>query len=105
VSNRILRGDKPADLSFQAPTKYETVINLKTAMALGLAVPPAMLVAADKAIRITTMHCVWQNCRPLHDSNPAASGRDMLTARLSRMDARQIFGRQPPAMKRGCNTA
>jgi hypothetical protein len=41
-------------------TKYETVINLQTAMALGLAVPPAMLVAADKAIRITTMHCVWQ---------------------------------------------
>ena len=48
----ILRGDidKPADLSVQAPTKYETVINLKTAKALGLAVPAALLVAADKAI-------------------------------------------------------
>ena len=61
--DRILRGDKPADLSVQAPTKYETVINLKTAKALGLAVPAAMLVAADKADRITTMlwlHCTWQ---------------------------------------------
>lgn len=39
-----------ADLSVQAPTKYETVINLKTAKALGLVVPAALLVAADKAI-------------------------------------------------------
>jgi len=50
MSNRILRCDKPADLSVQAPTKHETVINLKTAKALGLAVPAALLVAADKAI-------------------------------------------------------
>lgn len=49
-ADRNLRGDKPADLSIQAPTKYETVINLKTAKALGLAVPAALLVAADKAI-------------------------------------------------------
>jgi hypothetical protein len=57
-----LRGDKPADLSVQAPTKYETIINLKTAKALGLAVPAARLVAADKANRITTilLHCIWQ---------------------------------------------
>jgi hypothetical protein len=49
--------------TFQAPTKYEIVINLKTAKALGLAVPAAMLVAADKADRITTMlwlHWIWQ---------------------------------------------
>ena len=76
MSNRILRGDKPADLSVQAPTKYGTVINLKTAKALGLAVPAAMLGVADKAIRITTIHCIWQkvtwSCRPLHHSNPAA---------------------------------
>ena len=61
--DRILGGNKPADLSVQAPTKYETVINLKTAKALGLAVPAAMLVAADKADRITTMlwlHWIWQ---------------------------------------------